>query len=158
MIHLSKGSIFDTEAEALVNPVNCVGVMGAGLALEFRRRFPRNYLRYRNACANGILDPGGLLWSSIALEEDLRNVQADWVLNFATKLHWRDSSKLEYIENGLKELAFVLKGLEIGSVAVPALGCGLGGLNWADVKALTYEHLDKVPETVYLFEHGPKIS
>lgn len=121
----AQGSLFDTGAVALVNPVNCVGVMGAGLALQFKRRFPSNFAAYQDDCRSGILHPGRVT---------LFREAGCWIVNFPTKDHWRDPSRLEWVESGLAYLRKVLDLDRIRSVAVPALGCGLGGLKWPDVK------------------------
>lgn len=121
-------NIFDSPAEALVNPVNCVGVMGTGLAHQFAKRYPKMYLEYRKACVSGELKPGKI---HVYQGPDYR-----YILNFPTKTHWREKSKLEYIEQGLEELENVLSDYLIYSVAIPALGCGLGGLDWEEVGPL----------------------
>jgi len=120
-------SIFDSNCDALVNPVNTVGVSGAGLALDFKARYRENYEAYVKECSSGRLKVG----SVFAFYE-----KGKWIINFPTKDHWRDSSKLNYIKSGLTAMVEVLKEKGIKSVAVPHIGCGLGGLNWADVEPL----------------------
>ncbi len=129
MIHFKQGDIFAAPLEALVNPVNTVGRLGKGLALEFNRRFPENSVAYERACATEKLDAGRVL---LVDRGDLQEPR--WIINFPTKKHWRNPSKLEYIESGLPALVNALLEHQIRSVAVPALGCGLGGLDWADVR------------------------
>lgn len=119
--------IFKSTAQALVNPVNCAGVMGKGLALQFREKFPYNFIVYRKACESGRLKPGIVL--------PVKDGEK-FIINFPTKRHWRDKSRMEDIESGLANLLTVLKFYEITSVAIPKIGCGLGGLDWADVKPL----------------------
>lgn len=126
-VNISPGSIFDTPVRALVNPVNCVGAMGKGLALEFKQRFPDAYESYRIDCASGALRPGKL---------HIYHAPNDrWIVHFPTKDHWRDASRMEYIEAGLPVLVDWAKQNAIESIGIPALGCGLGGLPWVQIKA-----------------------
>lgn len=115
--------IFTTTADALVNPVNCKGVMGAGLALQFKRRFPANFVAYQDACQKGILRPGGLFCYRLADQDKL-------IINMATKDHWRDNSKIADIERGLYLIKECSLEYSYRSVALPKVGCGLGGLCW----------------------------
>ena len=138
MIQDVEGDILDAEVDALVNPVNCVGVMGAGLAKRFKDAYPTNYLIYRDACRNGLVTPGRVLsWKHPV--KDLR------IFNFPTKLDWRDPSQPEYIERGLASLVFTVEELDIRSIAIPQLGCGLGGLDWSDVRPMIVAAFDRVP-------------
>lgn len=140
MIKIVYGDIFDQDVDALVNPVNCVGVMGAGLAKQFKIRYPNMFNWYKKECENDQFNIGEILYYFSS--EDKK-----WIINFPTKKHWKDQSTLEYIEEGLKGLCVDLvfeKNIEIDSIAIPALGCGLGGLNWNDVKKLIYEYLSNV--------------
>jgi len=146
MIHLVKGSIFDSEAEALVNPVNCVGVMGKGLALEFKKRFPKNFEYYRKTC----FEPLGLVIGDLLLFKE----NEKWVVNFPTKVHWKDPSKIEYIEIGLETLLYLVKKENLKYIAIPPLGCGLGGLDWSDVKKEIYRVFEK--ESIEIFLYEPK--
>lgn len=124
-----EGDLLRDEAEALVNPVNCVGVMGKGLALRFKRAWPEYFTAYRMACEAGSLKPGTLLVL------DRGHGQAPrYLVCFPTKRHWRDPSRLEDIDAGLSALAREVVARGIRSIAVPALGCGLGGLGWPDVR------------------------
>ena len=134
MIYERRGNILKANSQALVNPVNCVGVSGKGLALLFRRAWPTNYLSYVMACKGGQLRPGRL---HIFPTGRLGNPK--WIINFPTKDDWRDKSKLIYIEGGLDALVLQLLTNCIERVAIPPLGCGLGGLDWKDVKALIME-------------------
>ncbi len=139
----SEGSIFDSSAQTLVNPVNCVGVMGKGLAAEFRRRYPLMHEMYQRQCAVKALLPG---------QPVLYAGQNPWIVCFPTKQHWRDVSKLVDIDVGLAVLAEQVVRWEVLSLAVPALGCGLGGLGWTDVWALIRKHLEplSIPVDVYM--------
>jgi O-acetyl-ADP-ribose deacetylase (regulator of RNase III) len=121
MISLTKGDIFSSECQYLVNPVNCKGIMGKGLALLFKQRYPEMYVAYKEACTNKKLSVGKLTIH-------------DNVICFPTKIDPFDRSKIEYITMGLPALAFIIKHLNITSCAIPALGCGEGGLKWFHVK------------------------
>ena len=124
---MQNGDIFESGCDILVNPVNCVGVMGKGLALEFKNRYPKNYTSYVKICKNKQLAIGKIL---LHVGED-----GQVIFNFPTKTHWKNKSKIEDIRLGLDNMAEVLGSLRIPhSVAIPALGCGLGGLDWKDVK------------------------
>lgn len=132
------GSIFDSQCEVLVNPVNCVGVMGKGLALEFKKRYPEMFEDYVEMCEQRILRIGLVILTCNST-----------LVLFPTKRHWRDSSKIEDIISGLNALGNVLA-YRIDymkreqSIAIPALGCGLGGLDWADVEPLIREKLGTI--------------
>lgn len=132
-----KGNLFDANTDALVNAVNTVGVMGKGIALQFKERFPQNFKVYHTACKVGELTVGKLLF----VQEG-----EQWIINFPTKQHWKDASKIEYIEQGLQELVRELPNYPITSLALPALGCGLGGLNWAEVRPLIVHYLGNLTE------------
>ena len=144
MIREMTGSIFDSGADVLVNPVNCVGVAGAGLAKAFRERFPENFAACKLACDRRELRPGGILLHDMG--------QGRWIANVATKDHWRNPSQLEWIDSGLKLVRSACLNLNIRSIAIPAIGCGLGGLPWADVRAMIDSHmgdLDGIDVMVY---------
>ena len=126
----ANGDIFDAEVEALVNPVNCTGVAGRGLAREFRSRFPANCRAYVVVCNRGDLKVGSVFVFGT------RRPQPQYIINFPTKRHWRHASRLEDIELGLAALVREIERRGIRSVAVPALGCGLGGLQWDQVRPL----------------------
>lgn len=129
-IRYLEGDLLRDDAEALVNPVNCVGVMGKGLALAFRRAWPAHFDAYQAACRAGQVRPGVLLFHDRGVDGSPR-----YLVCFPTKRHWREASRLEDIEAGLKALADEVVAREIRSIALPALGCGLGGLSWPDVRA-----------------------
>lgn len=148
MVEIKTGNLLEEKAEALVNTVNCVGVMGKGVALQFKQAFPENYKAYYKACKSGDVKPGKMF---VHTENPLFNPK--FIINFPTKLHWRKKSQLEYIEKGLKDLIEVIQKYEIQSIALPPLGCGNGGLNWKDVKSLiekTFSQNSKMK--VILFE------
>ena len=132
MIRYVKGDIFNSQMETIVNPVNCVGVMGKGLALEYKRRYPTLFLSYKSACARKLIIPGRVYVS---------NQLDKKVMLFPTKDHWKDPSKYEYIDSGLSYFAKNYKDLNIQSYAFPRIGCGLGGLDWEKVKVLIEKHL-----------------
>ena len=144
MVTFVRGDIFDSPAQVLTNTVNCVGVMGKGVALEFRNRFPQMFSDYKTKCAQGNVKPGQpYLWENDSAQ----------VLNFPTKRHWRDNSLLQDIEDGLKYLASSYQRMGIQSMAMPALGCGLGGLKWSEVQPLISKHLGSIPDLdVYVYE------
>lgn len=129
MLRYTQGDLLRAQAEALVNTVNTVGVMGKGVALQFKRAFPDNYQAYAAACKRGEVQIGRIFVHDRGLLEHPR-----YILNFPTKKHWRQRSRLEYVEEGLKDLVRVIQALGIRSVALPPLGVGNGGLPWPEVK------------------------
>ncbi|MBN2465425.1 macro domain-containing protein [candidate division WOR-3 bacterium] len=131
MIEFRHGDIIGEDVEALVNPANCVGVMGKGVALKFKAAFPANFKEYAAACRRGEVEPGRML-----MHKTGRDVNPLYVINFPTKRHWRDKSRIEDIETGLGSLRHEIESRGIRSVAIPALGCGLGGLRWSEVRPL----------------------
>jgi len=143
MIHSSTGNLLLAQAEALVNPVNTQGVMGKGLALQFKHAYPTMYASYAQACRNGELDIGRLH----RFELDAAAMPR-WILNVPTKRHWRSRSRLEDVVAGVRALAATARELELGSLAIPPLGCGLGGLRWPQVR----------PYIVAAFEDWPGIE
>lgn len=150
MIEFKRGDILNTNCEALVNPVNCVGVAGAGLALKFKESFPDNFHAYVLACKDG-LQPGHVnIYDRGVWGENPR-----WIINFPTKNDWRDPSRMSYIESGLDVLKFVIVDKKIRSIAIPALGCGLGGLVWDEVKPLIMSRLDGLSDVkIFVYEPG----
>jgi O-acetyl-ADP-ribose deacetylase (regulator of RNase III) len=137
MITYIENNIFSSPAQVLTNTVNCVGVMGKGLALEFKNRHPAMFGDYKRRCDRGEVRPGfPYLW-----EDD--RVQ---VLNFPTKRHWRDDSRLEDIEAGLQYLAAHYKDMGVYTLALPQLGCGNGGLQWSEVHPLVDKYLASLPD------------
>ncbi len=148
MIGLKEGDILQVDAEALVNTVNCVGIMGRGIALQFRKAFPENYKAYKALCDKKQLHPG------IVFVYDLSRLQNPrYVINFPTKRHWKGKSRIEDIEAGLKTLADEVRSRNIQSVAVPPLGCGLGGLDWDEVRPRIEDAFRELPKVrVFLYE------
>ena len=129
MIHFKTGDILAEDAEALVNTVNCVGIMGRGIALQFKKAFPENFRIYAKACERGEVRPGRMF-----VFETLELTNPHYIINFPTKRHWRGSSRIEDIQAGLKDLVTIIREHQIRSIAVPPLGSGLGGLEWSDVR------------------------
>lgn len=144
MLVFLRGNLFESKAKALVNPVNCVGIMGRGLALEFKRRFPSMFSEYHEACRTGRLRPGNLLISVIS--------ENRIIICFPTKYHWQNPSRIEYIEKGLDTLRKYLISMPDLSIAIPPLGCGLGGLDWNEVKLLIVEKLKGLPNEILVYE------
>lgn len=133
MITFTKQSIFDVKSTAYMVPVNSVGIMGAGLALAYKKRYPAFLDGYREACKTGACAIGNNYYAHM--------LDGTILIAAATKQHWRDPSKLEYVEKALQAFRWDYAYREIDSVAIPALGCGLGGLEWRDVKSLIIEIL-----------------
>lgn len=128
MIEPASGNLLDADVDALVNAVNTVGVMGRGIALQFKRRFPLNFDVYAKACAAGEVQPGRMLTVDLGADSRPR-----FIINFPTKRHWKHDSRIEDVELGLVALAGEVRRLDLRSIAVPALGCGAGGLEWRTV-------------------------
>ena len=148
MMRFKTGDILAEDTEALVNTVNCVGVMGRGIALQFKKAFPENFRSYADACARGELRPGHMFTFTTRTLTNPR-----YIINFPTKRHWRGNSRIEDIEAGLKDLAKVVRERGIRSIAVPPLGSGLGGLNWQEVRARIEKALRGLSNTeVVVFE------
>jgi O-acetyl-ADP-ribose deacetylase (regulator of RNase III) len=147
VIRLQRGDLFQSTAEAWVNTVNTQGVMGKGLAYEFKKRFPENYKFYQQACKQGQVQIGKMLVFPT------QQLQPQYIINFPTKRQWRQKAKLEYIQQGLQDLVRVVQQYGIRSVAIPPLGCGQGGLRWEEVKPLIEQAFAALPEVeVQLFE------
>ena len=149
MITETKGNLLEAKTEALVNAVNCVGVMGKGIALQFRREFSEDYFKdYKRACQSGELAIG-----KVHVYE-LKNAETNsrFIVNFPTKNHWRGQSRIEDIESGLQSLVEAIERVRIKSIAMPALGCGLGGLDYAEVKPLIERAFVNLPNVdIFLF-------
>ena len=137
------GNMFESKVQTLVNTVNCVGVMGKGVALEFKQKYPRMFQEYVDLCKKGLLHPGQPYYYS-----DLTGTS---VVNFPTKDHWRSPSKLSYIVSGLEWFRNNYKQLGISSIAFPPLGCGNGGLSWEVVGPLMYEMLSDLPIQIEVY-------
>lgn len=148
MIEFTTGDILRSEAEALVNTVNCEGFMGKGIAYQFKLEYPENFEHYAEACRSGILKPGTLLTTP----EDGR-----LIINFPTKDKWRAKSKYDYIEQGLVALVDLILLEDIKSIAIPPLGCGNGGLDWLRVRPMITTTLQRVENdrTILVYEPSP---
>ena len=148
MIKLTQGNILKADAEALVNTVNCIGFMGRGIALQFKKVYPGNFSAYHKACNAGEVQPGRMFIF------DLNSMlNPKYVVNFPTKRHWRADSRYEDIESGLNALVAEVQQRGIRSIAIPPLGCGLGGLHWDTVRAMIEQAFVSLPDVqVLLFE------
>ena len=144
MIEFTKGDMFEVQVDARVNTVNCVGVMGAGVALAFKVRYPEMFKEYQKSCRDGRVQPGTMhVWKSLT---------GEWVINFPTKRDWRDPSRYEDILSGLDALRAYLQEQGQISVALPALGCGHGGLDWGKVAPMISEKLGDLDARILVFE------
>ena len=141
MIEVGSGDLLDADVEALVNTVNTMGVMGKGLALQFKRRFPANFSAYAAACKRGEVVVGRMFVVETNALTGPRSI-----INFPTKKHWRDPSQLEYVRAGLDALVEEIRARSIRSIAVPPLGCGNGGLAWSDVEPLIERAMAELPD------------
>lgn len=143
MITYIQDNILNSHAQVLVNPVNTVGVMGKGLAAEFKHKYPEMFRKYQILCENQRLSIGQL-W--------LYKSPDKWILNFPTKEHWRNPSQIEFIEEGLKKFVNTYSEKGITSIAFPALGCGAGELNWdTEVRPTMERYLNPQPIDIYLY-------
>ena len=143
MILYVKGDMFQSPAQVLVNTVNTVGVMGKGIALDFKRMFPEMFVEYRKLCESGQFDVG-TLW--------LYKTPNKWILNFPTKKHWRQPSRVEYVEEGLKEFAATYLMMDIPSIASPPLECGNGQLDFqTQVQPLMEKYLRNLPIEIFIY-------
>lgn len=146
-IELRNGDIFKADAEAIVNTVNCVGIMGRGIALQFKKAYPGNFREYEAACKAGEVQPGRMF------VHETGKFTPRFIVNFPTKRHWKGKSRIEDIETGLLALAGEIKARAIKSVAIPPLGAGLGGLDWDDVRPRIEAALRDLPDVqVIIFE------
>jgi O-acetyl-ADP-ribose deacetylase (regulator of RNase III) len=153
MIQYKIGNIFDSETEAIVNTVNTDGVMGKGIALQFKNLFPYNFKEYYKACKSGLVYIGKLL-----VVHDTSLIYGNKIIiNFPTKTSWRNPSEYRFIENGLIDLKNIIENLNIKSIALPPLGSGNGGLDWNKVKELINKHLEGVDCDIIIFEPSTQI-
>lgn len=149
MLSYLKGDLLSSPAQVLVNTVNTVGVMGKGIALQFKNKYPDMFKAYQYICEKNLLDVGKLyLWKS----------PEKWVLMFPTKKHWRNPSKIEYIEQGLVKFVKNYERLGIESIAFPKLGCGNGNLDWKTVRPIMEKYLKPLPITVYIYVDNYKLE
>ncbi|PKP18134.1 MAG: hypothetical protein CVU05_14185, partial [Bacteroidetes bacterium HGW-Bacteroidetes-21] len=139
MLKFVTGDFFDYKADLRINTVNCVGVMGAGVALLFKNKYPDMFKEYQKACQNNEVQPGKPhVW------QDNDMFSKTTIINFPTKVHWKNPSEYEYIEKGLKWLKVYLSDKENSTLTLPALGCGHGGLDWERVKSMIKNYLGGV--------------
>lgn len=147
MINFKTGNLLESDTEALVNTVNCVGVMGKGIALQFKQAFPDNFKKYETACRSKTVRPGKMFIVSTN-----SFINPKYIINFPTKRHWKGQSKMEDIELGLKDLVLEVERLGIQSIAIPPLGCGNGGLDWNQIRPKIVKAFEKLPQVdVYLY-------
>lgn len=155
MIEFIRGNLFEAEVEALVNTVNTVGVMGKGIALQFSRQFPEIMQPYEAACKDGTLKVGTVQAVKVPLLAGVSGPR--YIINFPTKQHWKGNSKIEYVETGLQALKAKIEELGIKSIAIPPLGCGLGGLSWGEVRQSIVNALSDMKEVeIQVFEPAGK--
>lgn len=154
MIHYQTGNLLESNAQALVNTVNTVGVMGKGIALQFKNLFPNNFKRYAIACKANEIKVGKLFIT----EDTSLYGGKKLIINFPTKTDWRKPSEYSYIENGLVDLVKVISENNIKSIAIPPLGAGNGGLDWVKVNALMEKYLANVPCDVQIFSPNAAVQ
>lgn len=148
MIQLTTGNLLESNAEALVNTVNTVGVMGKGIALMFKEKFPENYRAYARACAKNSVQIGRMF-----ITQEDSHFEKKWIVNFPTKKHWQHPSQMQWVEDGLQDLRAFIERENIRSIAIPPLGAGQGRLPWPDVRRAIYDALDDLPNVdIYLYE------
>ena len=149
MLTYKRTSLLEAKTQTLVNTVNCVGVMGKGIAKAFKKREPDMFTAYKNICDQKLLEPGKLwLWRG----------SEQWVLNFPTKIHWRNPSRMEWVEAGLEKFVNTYETQGITDIAFPKLGCGNGGLSWEDVKPLMERYLSDLPIPVFIHDYTKDIG
>ena len=154
MIKYVTGDILESEAEALINTVNLVGVMGKGIALQFKNAYPNNFKAYQSAVKSGDIGIG-----KVFVSKDSSSISGDKIIiNFPTKTDWRKPSEYQYIEKGLDDLIRVIQGKGIKSVAIPPLGAGNGGLEWERVRKIIEDKLNTLDIDIYLFEPTAQIK
>ncbi len=149
MIKFVTGDIFNSNADCLINTVNCEGVMGKGIAYQFKIRFPQNNLEYIRECETGKLKVNTIHY----YKED-----GIWIVNFPTKNKWREKSKIDYIEKGLEQLTSFIIQHNPQTIAIPPLGCGNGGLNWDIVKSIIIEKLRNIENEYTFLIYEPSVS
>jgi O-acetyl-ADP-ribose deacetylase (regulator of RNase III) len=139
MIEYTTGDIFNSKTQSIVIPVNTVGIAGKGLALTFKNKYFKEFIFYHDVCQANLFDIGDLIY--------LNNI-----ILFPTKKHWSNPSEIEYIETGLKKFVGTYNNYNIDSIAFPKLGCGLGKLNWTEVKLLMEKYLKDLPIRIVIYE------
>lgn len=150
MITFKDSNLLQADTEALVNTVNTVGVMGKGIALQFKEKFEMNYKLYKKACKSGEVNPGKMF-----VTKTNRAIGPKYIINFPTKTDWRSYTKLDYIETGLDDLIRVIKENNIQSIAIPPLGCGNGGLDWSVVKPIISRKLSEISKEIEIEVYEP---
>ena len=149
-LQFKTGDILSEEVEAVVNSVNCVGVMGRGIALQFKNAYPANFKAYATACRQHLVEPGRMF-----VQETHQLAGPRWIINFPTKRHWKSKSRLEDIQAGLEDLVATIDQLGIRSIALPPLGSGLGGLDWSEVRHRIERELGRLEHVeIVVFEPG----
>lgn len=148
MVLLTHGNIFNSTAQMIVNPVNCAGIMGKGLAKEFKKNYPDMFDSYQSYCKSNRLFMGSLF-----IYKCYQTKKPDYIVCFPTKIHWSDISKYEHIATGLKALRKTIIDLHITSIAMPALGCGLGQLEFTEIiKLIVDNFVDLKDVKIYVFK------
>ena len=150
MIEYTEGDVLSAKVEALVNTVNCVGIMGRGVALQFKKAFPDNFKAYAKACKQGEVQPGRMF-----VFETERLDYPKYIINFPTKRHWRSRSRIADIESGLESLVDVITERDIHSIALPPLGSGLGGLDWSEVRERIQSAMARIADDVHVIVFEP---
>ena len=153
MIEYKCGDILQEDAEALINTVNCSGVMGRGIALQFKKAFPENFKAYATACKHNEVQPGKMF-----VFQTTQPMNPRYIINFPTKRHWRNKSLIEDIEAGLKALVKVINQFNIQSIAIPPLGSGLGGLDWKQVKPKIEGEFKSLDPNIRIVIYEPNTS
>ena len=148
MIKYITGNILDSDAQALVNTVNTMGVMGKGIALQFKKAYPNNYKAYEKACKNSELQVGKMF---VTVDSNTTSGERT-IINFPTKTNWRKPSEYKYIEDGLENLIEIISHKQIKSIAIPPLGAGNGGLKWEKVKSIIEQKLEHLNVDVFVYE------
>ena len=151
---IKDGNIFDSKMETLINPVNCIGVMGKGLAQQFKKLYPKMMQDYKLRCSKNkvIIGRPYIYETTHHIKPDI-NIK---ILNFPTKTDWRFSSKLEYIEDGMIYLCSKIEEWQVKSLALPGLGCGCGGLEWENVRHIIVKYLNKISDNIIVEIYEPK--
>nr|WP_315468499.1 macro domain-containing protein [uncultured Undibacterium sp.] len=154
MIEFVSGDFFEFDADIMINTVNCVGVMGAGVALAFKKRFPEMFDDYVKKCRAGTIRPGS---PSVWIQKDMISKEVE-IINFPTKDNWKNPSEYQYIDDGLEWLSAYLEDKNEKVVTLPALGCGHGGLDWSRVRSMISDRLQSSPARIYVFEPADSLK
>ncbi len=154
MITYLEGNILESQAQAIINTVNTIGVMGKGIALQFKNAFPNNFKAYQKACKEGEVKVGKMF----VYEDENLIIGKKIIINFPTKTTWKRPSEYEYIQNGLDDLVQIIQKYNIKSIAIPPLGAGNGGLDWAKVKKMIEDKLAHLETQIYIYEPTAQIK